>query len=111
MQTFYIARCSYGRWRCGRKARDLSAAEPAVVEELTHRIQEGGAKIIGLARQELLSGIKTVGQYEKLRGFCKPFPMSRMALRMYEAAARADNECRPKGVAVSVSEMLICAGA
>jgi predicted nucleic acid-binding protein len=92
-----------------RKARDLSAAEAAIVAELTYLIQEGSAKIIGLVRQELLSGIKTAGQFEKLRGILRAFPDEQTGTPDYEAAARAGNECRAKGVAVSVSDMLICA--
>jgi hypothetical protein len=50
-----------------RKAQDLNPAERAAVAELTNLIREGRARIIGLVRQELLSGIKTTSQYEKLR--------------------------------------------
>ncbi len=87
----------------------MSAAEAAIVAELTYLIQEGSAKIIGLVRQELLSGIKTAGQFEKLRGILRAFPDEQTGTPDYEAAARAGNECRAKGVAVSVSDMLICA--
>lgn len=92
-----------------RKPQDLSAAERATVAELTELIQEGRARIIGLVRQELLSGIKTSGQYEKLRGILRSFPDEAVSTSDYEAAAKASNECRAKGVAVSVSDMLICA--
>ena len=92
-----------------RKPQDLSAAEKATVAELTELIQEGRARIIGLVRQELLSGIKTSGQYEKLRGILRSFPDEAVSTSDYEAAAKASNECRAKGVAVSVSDMLICA--
>ncbi len=92
-----------------RKGQDLNAAEKAAVSELTGLIQEGRARIIGLVRQELLSGIKTTGQYEKLRGLLRTFPDEAIATPDYETAAKAGNDCRAKGVAVSVSDMLICA--
>ena len=92
-----------------RKGQDLNAAEKAAVSELTELIQEGRARIIGLVRQELLSGIKTTGQYEKLRGLLRTFPDEAIATPDYETAAKAGNDCRAKGVAVSVSGMLICA--
>ena len=92
-----------------RKGQDLNAAEKAAVSELTGLIQEGRARIIGLVRQELLSGIKTTGQYEKLRGLLRTFPDEAIATPDYETAAKAGNDCRAKGVAVSVSGMLICA--
>jgi predicted nucleic acid-binding protein len=92
-----------------RKAGDLSAAEKAAVSELAELIQEGRARIIGLLRQELLSGIKTTAQYEKLRGILRTFPDEPIATPDYEAAAKAGNDCRAKGVSVSVSDMLISA--
>lgn len=92
-----------------RKARDLSGAEAAVVVGLRQLIQEGRAKIIGLVRQELLSGIKTTRQFEGLRRTLQAFPDEGIGTADYEAAAKASNQCRAKGIAVSVSDMLICA--
>ena len=84
-------------------------AEKDAVAELTELIQEGRARIIGLVRQEMLSGIKTSGQYEKLRGILRSFPDEAITTSDYETAAKASNDRRAKGMAVSVSDMLICA--
>ena len=92
-----------------RKSQDLNPAERAAVAELTNLIKEGRARIIGLVRQELLSGIKTSSQYEKLRAVLRSFPDEPIASADYEAAAKAGNDCRARGVAVSVSDILICA--
>jgi len=92
-----------------RKAHDLNPGERAAVAELTNLIKEGRARIIGLVRQELLAGIRTSNQYEKLRGVLRSFPDEPAATSDYEAAAKASNECRARGVAVSVSDILICA--
>jgi predicted nucleic acid-binding protein len=92
-----------------RKARDLHPMERAAVAELTNLIQEGRARIIGVIRQELLSGIKTPSQYEKLRDILRSFPDEPVTTVDYEAAAKAGNDCRARGVAVSVSDILICA--
>lgn len=92
-----------------RKAHDLNPVERAAVAELTNLIREGRARIIGLVRQELLSGIKTSSQYEKLRAVLRSFPDEPVMTTDYEAAAKVGNECRARGVAVSVSDMLICA--
>lgn len=92
-----------------RQANDLNPAERAAVAELTNLIKEGRARIIGLVRQELLSGIKAVSQYERLRIVLRSFPDEPAATADYEAAAKAGNDCRARGVAVSVSDMLICA--
>ena len=45
-----------------RQHKDLTAAERAVVDELTNLTRESRTRIIGLIRQELLSGIRTTAQ-------------------------------------------------
>lgn len=94
-----------------RKARYRNVTEAAVVAELTQLIREGRARMIGLVRQEVLSGIRESSQYEKLRRILRAFPDEHATIEDYEAAAKAGNECRAKGIAVSVSDMLICAAA
>src|SRR5260370_38567643 len=91
-----------------RKGQDLNGGEKGAGSELVELIQEGRARIIGLVRQELLSGIKTTGQYEKLRGLLRTFPDEAIATPDYETAAKAGKDSRAKAVAVSVSAMLIC---
>lgn len=92
-----------------RKASDLNSPETAIVGELTHLIREGRARIFGLIRQELLSGIKNSSQYEKLRETLRTFPDETLETADYEAAAEAGNRCRAKGVATTTADMLICA--
>ena len=92
-----------------RKSHDLNPGERAAVTELTDLIKEGRARIIGLVRQELLSGIKTASQYEKLRAVLRSFPDEPVSTADYEAAAKAGSDCRARGVAVSVSDIFICA--
>ena len=92
-----------------RKASDLNTEETAVVDELTHLVREGRARVIGLVRQELLSGIKTSGQYERLRNILRTFPDELLDTADYEAAADAGNKCRAKGIATTLADMLICA--
>lgn len=92
-----------------RKAHELNPVGRAAVAELTNLVKEGRARIIGLVRQELLSGIKTAGQYEKLRAVLRSFPDEAVTTDDHEAAAKAGNDCRARGVAVSVSDMLISA--
>jgi predicted nucleic acid-binding protein len=91
-----------------RTATHLSAKERLFVVELGELIKEGRARIIGLVRQEFLSGIRTTGQYERLRTAMREFPDEIVNTYDHEAAARAANECRARGVAVSVTDILIC---
>jgi predicted nucleic acid-binding protein len=87
----------------------LNAAEKSMVAELTELIKEGRARIIGLVRQELLSGMKSPRQYEKLRATLRSFSDEPLGTPDYEAAAKAGNACRLKGAAVSVVDVPICA--
>jgi predicted nucleic acid-binding protein len=92
-----------------RKGQDLSAPEKLLVRELTELIREGRARILGLFRQELLSGIKVREQYERLRTTLRSFPDEPLDTADHEAAAKLSNECRSKEVAVSLVDALICA--
>src|SRR5580693_8170784 len=94
-----------------RKQADLSDGEKAIVAELSELAKEGRVRIIGPVRQELLSGIKTDAQYERLRVALQVFPDEPLQTQDYESAAKASNDCRSKGVVVSPVDVLICATA
>jgi hypothetical protein len=92
-----------------RKNETLSTHERFLVTELSEVIREGRARVIGLVRQELLSGIKTSEQYEKLKLYLRSFPDEAVDTSDYEEAAKAGNRCRTKGVVVSIVDILLCA--
>lgn len=92
-----------------RKPQDLSTRETSFVNELGELIREGRTRILGLIRQELLSGIKTIEQYEKLRATLRAFEDEAIDTSDYETAANASNQCRTKGVTVAAVDALICA--
>ena len=92
-----------------RKKESLSTNERFLVAELSELIREGRARMIGLVRQELLSGIKATEQYEKLRLHLRSFPDEVVDTSDYEEAAKAGNRCRAKGVVVSIVDILLCA--
>jgi len=92
-----------------RKPRDLSSAESVLVAELSELVKEGRARLLGVVRQELLSGINGVEQYERLRTTLRAFPDEVVEASDYELAARGSNECRSKGIALSVVDALTCA--
>jgi predicted nucleic acid-binding protein len=66
-------------------------------------------EIIGPIRQELLSGIRSEDQYEKLRKHLAAFPDLEIRTEVYEMAAKFYNLCRSKGVQGSNIDFLICA--
>jgi len=92
-----------------RKNESLSTTERFLVAELSELIREGRARMIGLVRQELLSGIKATEQYEKLRLHLRSFPDEVVDTSDYEEAAKAGNRCRAKGVVISIVDILLCA--
>ena len=67
--------------------------------------------MVGLVRQELLSGVKTAEQFEALRQKLQSFPDERMESVDHEDAARSGNQCRARGVAASIVDALLCAAA
>jgi predicted nucleic acid-binding protein len=92
-----------------RKNENLSTNEGLLVAELSELIREGRARVIGLVRQELLSGIRATEQYEKLRLHLRSFPDEAVDTSDYEEAAKDGNRCRAKGVVVSIVDILLCA--
>jgi predicted nucleic acid-binding protein len=92
-----------------RKQDDLNVTEKAAVIELNDLVKEGRARIIGPVRQELLSGIRNVSQYEKIRTALRAFRDAAIDTSDYETAAKANNECRARGLSVTAVDLLICA--
>lgn len=92
-----------------RKNEGLSTNERLLVAELSELIREGRARVIGLVRQELLSGIRATEQYEQLKLHLRSFPDEVVDTSDYEEAAKAGNRCRAKGVVVSIVDILLCA--
>lgn len=92
-----------------RKPEDLNAVEQSLVQELRQLVQEDRVQLLGLVRQEVLSGIKSHHQFEKLRLVLHPFPDEPLTTEDYERAAEASNRCRAKGIAMSAVDALLCA--
>jgi predicted nucleic acid-binding protein len=92
-----------------RKAHDLNVGERLVFRECSELVSQGRARIIGVVRQEVLSGIKTNAQFESVREGLRAFPDELVLTEDHEAAAQGGNSCRSKGIAVSLPDMLICA--
>jgi len=92
-----------------RPPRKLSPAERMLVAELAELVREGRGRIIGIVRQELLSGIKSPSQFEQLQQTLRSFPDEPVSTADYESAASAGNRCRSAGIAVAVTDMLLCA--
>jgi predicted nucleic acid-binding protein len=92
-----------------RKPGDLNARERKLSIALAELIREGRAQIVGVIRQELLSGIREAERFEKLRNYLRAFDEPLLEIADYEAAAEAHNRCRSRGIAGSAIDFLICA--
>ena len=64
--------------------------------------------MIGPVRQELLSGIRERGQFERLREHLRAFPDTPITTEDFEEAAAFYNQCRTKGLQGSAVDFLIC---
>ena len=92
-----------------RQAANLNAEERMLTQELRDLIRKHRAELIGLIRQELLSGIREEPHYERLRAHLRAFPDEPLTTPDFELAARLSNQCRASGIAGSVVDFLICA--
>ena len=88
--------------------RNLPSDGPEV-SELIELIRDARVQMIGPVRQELLSGVKSQAQFQKLRNHLRPFPDLELAASDYEYAAECFNLCRSKGIQGSNTDFLICA--
>lgn len=89
--------------------RRKTSKNQKVTDELTSLVKENRAKIIGLIRQEILSGYSDVARYKKLRNKLRAFPNEQIIDTDYESAAEYSNICRRKGIQGSHVDFLICA--
>jgi len=92
-----------------RKTGDLNAKEEALTQSLAELIRDGRAQLMGVVRQELLSGIREEDRFRKLRDYLRAFDDPRLELADYEEAAQMHNRCRSRGIAGSAIDFLICA--
>ena len=90
--------------------RRTRRADPAV-DELRSLVEEGRVAMIGPIRQELLSGLRTVEEFERLREHLRPFLDEPLEAADFEHAAEHFNTCRARGVQGSNTDFVICAAA
>jgi predicted nucleic acid-binding protein len=92
-----------------RNPSNLNPREQKMAQALDQLIQEGRAQLLGIVRQELLSGVREPAHFAKLRDHLRDFDDPVMEIADYEEAARAHNSCRSRGIAGSTIDFLICA--
>ena len=91
-----------------RRRGQLSAAERAVVLHWSDLVRDGLAVLVGLVRQEVLTGVRTEEQFGRLRDHLRGFDDEVLTADDYERAAEFANACRAAGVAGSPADFLVC---
>ena len=92
-----------------RKPGGLNEREQALIRALAELVREGRVEMMGVVRQELLSGIREEERFRKLRDSLRAFEDAALETQDYEEAARMHNTCRARGITGSAIDFLICA--
>jgi predicted nucleic acid-binding protein len=82
---------------------------PILTQQLENLINDFRVQMIGPIRQELLSGIPTSDQFDKLKKNLGAFADLPISTDDYERAAVFFNLCRKKRIQGSHTDFLICA--
>jgi predicted nucleic acid-binding protein len=90
-----------------RRNRILEESPPIL--RLRELIADDRVALLGVIRQELLSGIREVEQIVRLREYLQAFPNLELAIEDYELAAEFYNTCHRNGIQGSNTDFLICA--
>jgi predicted nucleic acid-binding protein len=92
-----------------RRPRDLSPGERQTARLVRDLIVAARAVLLGVVRQELLSGVDNPATFESLRSHLAEFGDDPPDVDDYERAAAFANACEAGGVAHSPTDMLVCA--
>jgi predicted nucleic acid-binding protein len=92
-----------------RRRNRLSGSEARLVNEWQTLVVDGRVRLLGLVRQEILSGIAVAQEYERLLSALRAFEDVPIRTADYEQAAANFNTCRSRGIHGSAVDMLICA--
>jgi len=81
------------------------------VQILKNLIREGRATMLGVVKQELLSGMSHPERFQKLSQVISGFPPLLATEEDHILGAKFYNRCRSKGIQGSYTDYLICAQA
>ncbi|NCJ06557.1 PIN domain-containing protein [Synechococcales cyanobacterium C] len=89
--------------------RNRILEESRQILRLRELIADDRVALLGVIRQEVLSGIREVEQFVRLREYLRAFSNLELAIEDYELAAEFYNTCRRNGIQGSNTDFLICA--
>ncbi|MBU1121961.1 MAG: PIN domain-containing protein [Candidatus Omnitrophota bacterium] len=80
-----------------------------LIKKIQDLINDARVSIIGPIRQELLSGISNIKQFNQLKELLSSFEDIPLETRHFVTAAEFTNICRKQGIQGSTIDFLICA--
>jgi predicted nucleic acid-binding protein len=89
--------------------RNAPAQNAPISSQLQTLIRDDQAILLGAIWQEVLSGVRTPEQFNRLRNLLRVFPDTSLLPAEYEIAAEYFNTCRRQGIQGSNTDFLICA--
>jgi predicted nucleic acid-binding protein len=92
-----------------RDQRKLNPRENRSVSFLRFLVEEDLSRVIGPIRQEILSGVREIAQFEKLREQMRGFEDEPLLTADFELAAELSLRGRRAGIVASSVDILICA--
>ena len=95
-------------WSLVLRKKELSKQESDLKDNLVSLIREGYVVMIGVIRQEILSGISRHEQFLALKQNLECFSDFDVVTKDYEIAADYFNQCRSHGIQGSHTDFLIC---
>jgi predicted nucleic acid-binding protein len=98
-------------WSLALRRKLFRPQDDALREQLAQLARRGEAHLLGVVRQELLSGVRDREQFTKLRDYLRKFPDVPLATEDYERAGEMSNRLRSAGIAGSPVDILLCAAA
>lgn len=92
-----------------RRASNLSQDETRLVTRLRELLESGDAILLGVIRQEILSGVRRSDEFSRIQAALRAVDDVAPAVEDYEKAAAIANLCRSNGIAGSPVDYLMCA--
>ncbi len=94
-------------WSLALRRRNREEAPETIA--LSALISDGRVVLLGAVRQEILSGVRHIEQFDRLRSALDPFPDEPIGTDDYIEAARLCNKCLQAGVITENTDCLISA--
>ncbi len=94
-----------------RRSRDRNASEQAVYFAWREQVISGEAAIVGIIRQEVLSGIASKERFRQIQGQLDAVYELGLDHSVWDQAAQFYSLCAGRGVSPGAVDMTICAAA